>query len=490
MSDAGGEQSLAIRNAFKLGTSLVFTWGIALAIRLLVPRHLGPVRFGTLSFADGFTTAFFIVLNVGADAYIRKDVAVRPDHASDFFGGMVVIRVAMAILALAAMAVVLRATGKPGDLQGLVLLYGITQFFVTSNATLSALLHAKGRVGAMSVLAVATKVIWAVGVLAAMGTNSGLCAYAASYLASESVETFVLYGLARRHLGLEFRVDGPATRAMLLGSLPYSLILLAQTAYAKLDISLLEFMGKSEEVGWYGAAQTVAGLTLLATPLIGWVLMPMFARAASRSRAELDEQLRRSLELILVVAIPVSLAINLGAEFWTKLVFGEAYAPAAPALRVLATMFVLMYVSIIYAQAIVMLERAWTLVWISLGGLLVNVALNLALIRISIRVFGPGGGGTGCSIAMLGTEIFMACNLMASVGKAAFDRRNSLAIGKSLAACAVVAVLDWRFRSIGVARLALDACLYAAIVLGTGAVRLGEIVGVVREAARAKVERA
>jgi O-antigen/teichoic acid export membrane protein len=234
----------------------------------------------------------------------------------------------------------------------------------------------------------------------------------------------------------------------------------------------------------------VAGLTLLVTPLIGWVLMPMFARAASRSRAELDEQLRRSLELILVVAIPVSLTINLGAEFWTKLIFGAAYAPAAAALRVLATMFVLMYVSIIYAQAIVMLERAWTLVRISLGGLLVNVTLNLALIRVSMRVFGPGGGGTGCSIAMLGTEIFMACSLMASVGKAALDRRNCVAIGKSLAACAVVAVLDWRLRSIGAARLALDACLYAVIVLGTGAVRPGEIVGVVREAVRAKVERA
>lgn len=490
MSDAGGEQFLAIRNAFKLGTSLIFTWGIALAIRLLLPRYLGPIRFGTLSFADGFTTAFFIVLNVGADAYIRKEVAVRPAHASDFFGGMAVLRIAMAIVVLGAMALVLHATGRSGDVQGLVLLYGITQFFVTSNATLSALLHAKGRVGAMSVLAVATKIIWAVGVLAAMWTSAGLWAYALAYLASESVETFVLYGLAHKHLGLRFRVDGRATRAMLLGSLPYYLILFAQTAYGKLDISLLEFVGNTEEVGWYGAAQTVAGLTLLVTPLIGWVLMPMFARAASRSRAELDEQLRRSLELILVVAIPVSLVINLGAELWTRIIFGDAYAPAAPALRVLATMFVLMYVSIIYAQAIVMLERAWALVWISIGGLVVNVALNLSLIRVSMRVFGPGGGGTGCSIAMLGTEIFMATSMMANVGRGAFDRRNCVAIGKSLAACAVVAALDWRLRRLGIARLALDACVYAAIAIGTGAVRVGEMVGVVREAIRAKVERA
>jgi len=487
--DAPNATLLAIRNALKLGTSLVFTWGIALAIRLLLPRYLGPVRFGTLNFADGFTTAFFIVLNLGADQYIRKEVAVRPSHATEFFGGVAVIRVALALVVMTAMAIVLGVTGREPEMQWLVLLYGLTQFFVTSNATLSALLHAKGRVGAMSVLAVATKVIWAGGVLVAMATGAGLWAYAISYLASESVETFVLYGLARSHLGLRFRVAWTSTKVMLLASLPYYLILFAQTAYAKLDVSLLEFMAGSEEVGWYGAAQTVAGLTLLITPLIGWVLMPMFARAAARSRAELDEQLRRSLELILVIAIPASLVINLGAELWTRIIFGPAFAPAAPALRILATMFVLMYVSIIYAQALIMLGRAWTLTVISVVGLVANVALNLTLIPFSLRAFGPGGGGTGGALAIFGTEIVVATCLIGSVGRGAFDRRNVVAIGKSLAACVVVTLLDRRLAAWGILRIVADASLYAVLVLATGAVRLREMIGVLKEALRRRAAR-
>lgn len=487
--DAPSATLLAIRNALKLGASLVFTWGIALAIRLVLPRYLGPARFGTLNFADGFTVAFFIVLNLGADQYIRKEVAVRPAHATEFFGGVAVIRVALALLVMAAMAIVLRVTGRQPEIQGLVLLYGLTQFFVTSNASLSALLHAKGRVGAMSVLAVVTKIVWAAGVLIAMATGAGLWAYAVSYLASESIETVVLYRLAREHLGLRFRVAWTATKAMVLASLPYYLILFAQTAYGKLDISLLEFTAGSEEVGWYGAAQTVAGLTLLITPLIGWVLMPMFARAAARSREELDEQLRRCLELILVIAIPASLIINLGAELWTRIIFGAAFAPAAPALRILATMFVLMYVSIIYAQALIMLERAWTLMVISAGGLVVNVALNLALIRVSLHAFGPGGGGTGCALAIFGTEIFVATCLIGSVGRGAFDRRNVVAIAKSLAACAVVALLDRRLSAWGFPRIVADASLYAALVLATGAVRLREIVGVLQEALKRRAAR-
>jgi O-antigen/teichoic acid export membrane protein len=483
-TDSPSATMLAIRNALKLGASLVFTWGIALAIRLLLPRYLGPIRFGTLSFADGFTSASFIVLGLGAEAYIRKEVTVRPSHASDFFGGTFVLRIVLTALILAAMYAVLRSTGRPGDVCGVVMIYGLTQFFVNANATFSAMLHAKGRVGAMSVLAVATKVVWAVGILIAMVRGAGLWAYAASYLASESVETVVLWVLARRHLRLRFRVEFAATRAMLLASLPYYLTLFATTAYGKLDVSLLEFMGSTEEVGWYGAANAVAGLTLLATPLIGWVLMPMFARAAERSREEFHEQIRRSMELVLTVAIPAGLAIYLGADVWVHFLFGAAFAPAAMALRVLAPMFVLMYVSIIYSIALVMLERAWTQTLIAMVGLVVNVILNLLLIRFSMRTFGPGGGGMGCSLAMLGTEVVVSGCMIVVVGRGGFDRRGTATVLKSLLACAAAVAAHRVLELLGPLRLLVDAVVYVGLVLATGALRPGEMVSVAREAIR------
>ena len=482
------ESTFAIRNALKLGASLLFTWGISLGIRLLLPRSLGPARFGSLNFADGFSATTFILVGLGADTHIRKDVSVRPAYASEFYGGLTVLRVGLAILVLAGMALILHATGRSEDVTLLVMLFGVTQFFVSANSTLSAILHAKGRVGAMSVLAVATKIIWAGGVLVAIAVHAHLWAYAAAYLASESVETFVLYGLAQQHVDLRFRVDPSATKAMLAASLPYYLHTFASTAYGKLDISLLEFAGNTTEVGWYGAANAVASLTLLASPLIGWVLMPMFARAATRSRAELDEQVRRALELIMSVAIPIGLVIYLGAAVWIRFIFGAAFAPAVGALRVLAPMSVIMYVSIIYFITLMMLGRPWALVFIGFGGLAVNVAVNLAVIGYSMRTLGPGGGGTGCAVAMLATEVFVTGCMLALLGRTGFDRRSLSAIAKSLVACAFAVVVDDRIGSLGPARLALDGAVYAVIVLSTGAVRPGDILAVVKDATRRRGE--
>ena len=482
--DARSAIFLAIKNAFTLGGALIFTWSIALAMRVVLPRHLGPTLFGALNWADAFTATFFVVLGLGMENYIRKEVAVRPAIASEFYGGAFLVRVVMTLALLTIIGAILHFTHRSADVSAAVILYALTQFAVTANGTLGALLHAKGRVRGMSALSVATKAVWAVGLLWAIAVGAGLWAYGASYLASEAIEVVVLTMLARKHLGLAFRVDMGATKRMLLSSLPYYVAAIATTAYGKLDVTLLEFTAGSKEVGLYGAASTLAGLTLLITPIIGWVLMPMLARAAERSRAELYEHVCRSMELVLTAAIPASLIINLGAEVWISIVFGTPYAHAATALRVLSTMFVLTYVAIIYAITLIMIERAWTLTWISVAGLVVNGGLNLLFVRYSIAMLGEGGGGTGCATAMLGTEIFVSACMAVAIGRDAFDRRSVSTVGRSLLVYGIVVVAHVLLRPLGPGRLAIDGALYLVLAVAFGAIRPREILSTVRQALR------
>ena len=62
---------VAIRNALTLGGALMLTWTLGLSMRVAIPRHLGPTAFGTISWADAFTTTIFVVLSLGIDAHIR-----------------------------------------------------------------------------------------------------------------------------------------------------------------------------------------------------------------------------------------------------------------------------------------------------------------------------------------------------------------------------------------------------------------------------------
>jgi hypothetical protein len=124
LSNAARQETfLAVRNALKLGASLICTWGTALAVKLLVPCYLGPDTFGALTFADAFTATFFVALTLGVDLYTRKEVSVRLGHAADFFGGIVAVRVAISAALFCAMAVVMHATQRPPEVRMLVYLF-------------------------------------------------------------------------------------------------------------------------------------------------------------------------------------------------------------------------------------------------------------------------------------------------------------------------------------------------------------------------------
>ena len=85
---------------------------------------------------------------------------------------------------------------------------------------------------------------------------------------------------------------------------------------------------------------------------------------------------------------------------------------------------------------------------------------------------------------MLGTEIVVSGCMIVVVGRGGFDRRSIGTILKSLLACAVAVAVHGALESIGPVRLLVDAVVYTAIVLATGALRLGEMVALAREAIR------
>jgi O-antigen/teichoic acid export membrane protein len=486
-SAARQETFLAVRNALKLGASLICTWGTALAVKLLVPRYLGPDTFGALTFADAFTATFFVALTLGIDLYTRKEVSVRLDHATNFFGGIVAVRVAISAALFCAMAVVMHATRRPPEVRMLVYLFAAAQFFISINATLSAILHCAGRVDGVSIIAVVTKLMWAGGCAAAIYFGSRLWLFPASLLAGEVLECTVLYRLARRHARLRLRLDWGATWRALVAALPFYLNAVMYVAYSRLDVSLLEMFADDREVGWYGAAQAFSSLTMALTPFLVWVYMPLLARAVARSREEFYELLRRELEYTLAVAIPVAAAIALGADLCISLAFGDRYAPAVSALRILGPMSAVTYLTVIVAACTTLLDRGWRLTVISVLGLVVNIGLNGALIPYGLRALGPGGGGTAAALASLGTEIFVAAAMLWTIGRGAFDRNILVRTGKLLLACAVAVAVDRLLAgSPAPRRVALDALAYLAVALALRAVDVRAIARFVASAMEAR----
>jgi O-antigen/teichoic acid export membrane protein len=471
----------SMRNAVKLGGSLLVTYGIAMAVRLLLPRVLGPEAFGQFNWAsEGFTAVFFVLAGLGLEVYIRKEVALRPHHASEFFGGTLLLQVLMAVGLLGVMQGLMHLDGKPDHVRLLVLLLGVYQLFFRCSGTLAAVLHARERVDGLSVANIATKCVWGGGQLLVLALGLPLPWLGVPILASEVVRATVLFRLARRHAELELRVDAKGTRTALAGALPFFLNEAALAAFGPMGVFLLGFLTNTTEVGWYGASWNLASMTLMAAPVLTWVLTPLLSRAAAQSPDELTRLTRRTLEAVLAFSLPLTLALALGAETWIYLVYGDAFAPSAQILRIQAPMLALTYVAMVCASVLTAKGKGWWVTRTSVITMLLNSVLNLALARPFLAWLGPAGGATASALSLFTCEVLSVSLLVSAVGRGAFDRQSLTRLGKTLAVCAVVTGAHLALVALGPLRLLLSAGLYILLVFATGAVRLDELQGLLR----------
>ena len=478
---ASNDTLVAVRNALKLGLSLVATWGISVGVRFLLPRYLGPEPMGPLTFAESFPATFFIALSLGVEMYIHRELPVRPAHGSDFFGTITALRVVMTLVLVGCIDAWLTFTDQSTALRLLVLVFAAANLFLYTSGTLSAMLHASTRVDGLSWVNVISKLVWGGVIVIALALGLHLAWIPAALLLSELFKCVALYALARRHVGLTFTLKWGVVLPMVLAGLPFYLNAIALNVYGRLAITVLNYKASNTEVAWYGQALSLAQIMMMAAPIVHWVLMPMFARAASRDFSEMAEQIRRSVELILSLAFPVSLALWVGADLWVRIVFGPAFAPSADSLRLLAPIFVLTYVSTLSSIGLIQMRRAWYVTLTSVGGMVLNCVLNLVLIDW-MATRGDGGAASGAALSLMLTELAVTLSLLLAMGKLAFDRRSLFSVVKTLGIYAGVVFLDRQLALPDVARVALCMTVYVVLVVAVGAARVKEILAFIRMA--------
>jgi O-antigen/teichoic acid export membrane protein len=480
---------VALRNALKLGSSLLATWAVGLYVGFDIPKQLGPERFGVLYYAESFTGAVFVVCGLGLDTYIQKEVSTNAKHASDFFGTMMALRGVLSAFVLAGVFFYQRADHGSAETIAAVMMYGLTQVLLTLNLSLSALLQSATKVGRLALSNVASKLLWGGGVLVALTLKAPVWLVIFPMFATELLKSCVLAYVVRREMDLRLTFDLPLTWKVLKASRAFFINTAAFTIGSMLDGAMMKDLATGEELGWYGGAKRIANVALLLSPLVSWILMPLLTRARARSDEEFFAVLRRAIEAVLVGAIPVTMMLSVGADVWIHLLYRHNYDPAIVSLRVLAPSFVLTYMNVLLATALILFDRAWPVTLVSLGSLFIQPFLIWFMVPFGAHHFGVGGAGLGNAIVFSFLELFSMVGFCLYLGWRAVDARCLYAIFGSIAAFAVVAVLDRQILPLGPLRLVVDAVVYTVLVIATRTVRLSDVrsvVGLAMERRRAR----
>jgi O-antigen/teichoic acid export membrane protein len=474
------ETHKAARSAVQLGVSLFATWSVAVLVRLYLPRHLGPHAFGTYSFAEGFATTLMALLSLGVDSYTLRELPTRPGHASDYFGGMLVLRSLLGGLMLTGIVLALSAAGFDAETTRVTSVFALGYLVTGIAQLLAACLQANATVKRLAIVNVVAKLVWGAAIVVALTLRWPLELVAAAFVLSEALKAALLFAEATSRLGLSFRVDVAATGAVVVASLPYFANTVALNLN-RLDVTVLGFMAGEEVVGWYGAASSFSLLVFMFAPLLGAVVLPMLARVRARSHADFLHVMGRLTQGLLVVATPLALMVALGADLWVRLAFGEAYLPAASSLRVMAWLALLSYLTSLLSMALLTLDQRWTVTFTSVVGLVINPLLCVLLIPVCARAFGAGGAGAGAALGVVGMELSIITLQLRSVGIEILGPRALSVAGRCLLAATAVLGLHLLTAGLGYWRLPLDAAAYGLAALALGVLPVRQLLGLARE---------
>jgi O-antigen/teichoic acid export membrane protein len=252
--------------------------------------------------------------------------------------------------------------------------------------------------------------------------------------------------------------DWQRWRPLLTAVLPYSAAVAASALYFRVSILVLSALSGPVQLGYFGASFRVIEVLTLVPGLLVSAALPIFSRAAHEDHARLGYALGRVFEVSLIVGAWVAVSIAVGAPLAIAVIGGPSFAPAAPVLAILGVALGAMFVSLVWANAL-----------LSLGVFRQILAISVCMLAFSallVGVLAPIDGARGAAIGVAVAEIVGAIVQAVTVIRGRPDLRPSLRVVPRVALAAAVALTPLALTGVPVIlRLLLSTCLYGIVVL-------------------------
>jgi O-antigen/teichoic acid export membrane protein len=438
---------------------------------ILIGRLSGPAEAGIFTLAATYLLLFTAIL-AGLDELLVRQVSRRPYDAARYFAGFTLLRLALSLVALAIVFLMARylfaydeATAGP------ILILSLSLLPESLTSVAQSLLLAHRRFGPPAAVLAAVSALKVVGGAAAILSGGSVSAVAWLWFGASAVGAILMLRAGRRLIA-PLSASPAQSWELLRKELQTVLAFLALTTLVALEtqsdtILLSGFRGETE-VGWYGAATTVAYSLLIFSQAYRLAVFPVMVRVAAESADRLRRLYRDSVRFLALLALPIVAGVIIVAPGLVRFVFGSEFGPAVPALRILILSLFLLFLNEPNVRLLLIDDRQRRLFSFLLTSTTANILLNLYLI--------PRLGIEGAAIARVSSTLilFVFCFQHAFRRHVARGIQGAMlrpALATLLMAAAIYPLREWPL-AIPIAAAIL---VYGIALLLTGSVSRAEL---------------
>ena len=357
---------------------------LAVVTTSLLTRHLGVSGYGDYIIVSVYISLFAILFDWGISTMLARELP-RAESPAELIGKAIALRLTLTVpVAALAAGLSFLFYGGEGDEQARngILLALPTILTISLINTLSPIFQVRLKMDRVAAAEIVSQTFGAALIVALVLADRGFYELILATVVTTATYATLVYLFSRRLMRFRLSFDLGVWRQLLRVALPLGVAIVVGTIYFRADALILSLLKDSHDVGIYGVAYRFYEMTI---PFPAFFLAPVFpllsaAAISPAGPAEFLQLLQRSFDVIVIAAVlVVAVSLPLAPEL-VDLVAGEEFADSAEPLRILMVGAAFAFLANLFLFALIALDRQQRVLLLTLVALVVNLALNFALI--------------------------------------------------------------------------------------------------------------
>ncbi|HUB35240.1 MAG TPA: flippase [Solirubrobacteraceae bacterium] len=443
---------------------------LGIVVTVLIVRTLGTVRYGQWATLLAITQLVGTIGSLGLEDVAVRFAAAEPEREDAWLGAALTLRAALTVpvVVLYVIAVLIISVDATMRATGLImtLLY-VSALFTTLRIAFR--LRVRNDISMAFVLV--NSALWAGAVIAISAGGGSMIAFALAFVAISLAMQGLLAVIAVRAVPVRWRGSRVLWSRLARVGLVVGIGGTLTFAYGRIDqLLVFELAPHASEAGLYASVYKIletAGFVPIAAMT---TLFPIMSAIYPSDMRRLRNLTQLSIDSLTIASVGGLAFTIVASEQIVHLLYGSSFQSAASALPVLMAAFVPICIGYVGGHLVLATGLQRRYLRFATLGLIVNVALNLALI--------PVYGFQAAAWVTLATELVVVSLTQVMVLHKIGMRLSWSKIARTSLAAAISALVVWWLREegarIGVLLVAM-AALYAGLLIALRALDMGEL---------------
>jgi O-antigen/teichoic acid export membrane protein len=384
----------------------LFRMGVGLFVGIWVARYLGPEQFGVFSYAQSFVGLFAVLATLGLDGIMVRELVKDETKRDVLLGTAFLLRIVAAIFVLLLLyaSTMLNSNGR--DTNILIFIIASVTVFQSFNV-IDFYFQSKVLSKYVAYSNFISLLISSFVKIALILNKAPLIAFAWVALFDSFVLAlgFIYYYKSQKLSIFNWKYDKQVDLSLLKDSWPLILSGMVIAVYMKIDQVMIKEMLGASAVGQYAAAVKISQAWYFIPTVISSSLFPAIINAKKRDPVLYKQRLQKLYNLVVWLAILIAFPMSFIGLDLMKLLYGTAYSEAGKILMVHLWAGVFVFIGVAGSKWFICENLQLYTFYRTLTGAIINIALNLVL----IRKYGAIGAAFATIISQFFATYFLNC---------------------------------------------------------------------------------